>query len=437
MARRKAHAPLNVLLNARLVGRLSRHASGAIDFAYEPQWLAFANAIPVSLSMPLREERYAGAPVIAVFDNLLPDGKALRRRVAERVGAEGDDAYSLLSKIGRDCVGALQFLPDGQEPDAAGAVKGKIISDALIANTLANLARAPLGMSEDNEFRISLAGAQEKTALLRWNKKWRLPLGSTPTTHIVKPQIGKLANGVDMTMSVENEYLCMKLAAAFSVPTAAVSIADFDGERALVVERFDRHLTNDDRLLRIPQEDFCQALSTPPTLKYQSDGGPGASAILELLKASDEPEADRLIFLKAQILFWLLGATDGHAKNFSIFLKPGGGFRLTPLYDILSAQPAVDAGQISHNKFKLAMSVGDSRHYGVERISLRHFVETAISNGLPASAVNTICDDLLSRSGEATDGVIENLPADFPEGVLESIVGGVKRRAKSLEAALN
>lgn len=435
MARRKAYAPLNVLLNARLVGRLSRHASGAIEFVYDLQWLAFANAMPVSLSMPLREERYVGASVIAVFDNLLPDGKALRRRVAERVGADGDDAYSLLSKIGRDCVGALQFLPDGEEPDAAGTVKGKIASDAFIAKTLANLARAPLGMDEDNEFRISLAGAQEKTALLRWNKRWRVPTGSTPTTHIVKPQIGKLANGVDMTMSVENEYLCMKLAAALGVPTANVEIAEFEGERALVVERFDRRLTKDGRLLRLPQEDFCQALSVPPTLKYQSDGGPDANAILDLLKASDEPETDRLLFLKAQILFWLLGATDGHAKNFSIFLRPGGGFQLTPLYDILSAQPAVDARQISRNKFKLAMSVGDSRHYGVERISPRHFAETATSNGLPGSAVKSICDGLISRLGEAANNVIENLPADFPEGMVESIIGGVKRRAKLLEAA--
>jgi serine/threonine-protein kinase HipA len=128
----------------------------------------------------------------------------------------------------------------------------------------------------------------------------------------------------------------------FGLPTARTEIREFSGRRALVVERFDRLHTRDGRLLRLPQEDCCQALSVPPPRKYEPDGGPGMR-ILDLLKASDEPEADQTLFLKAQIVFWLLGATDGHAKNFSIFLLPGGRFRLTPLYDVMSAQPNVDA----------------------------------------------------------------------------------------------
>lgn len=397
MARRKAYPSLNVFLNERLVGRLSRASSGAIEFRYDGDWLAFEEAIPVSLSMPLREERFIGAPVIAVFDNLLPDGRALRRRVAERVGAAGDDSYSLLAKIGRDCVGALQFLPDGQTPEPIGTVKARLIGDEAIARKLANLERAPLGMDDDDDFRISLAGAQEKTALLFWRGRWRVPSGSTPTTHIIKPQIGMLPSGVDMTKSVENEYLCMKLTAAFGIPTANVTIAEFDSVRALVVERFDRRLTKDKRLLRLPQEDCCQALSVSPTVKYQSDGGPGMNAILDLLQASDEPEIDRMLFLKAQILFWLLGATDGHAKNFSIFLGSSGGFRLTPLYDVLSAQPASDADEINHNRMKLAMSVGDGRHYVLRGIMPRHFVETAKSSGISESTVRSIFSDVVEN----------------------------------------
>jgi HipA-like protein len=275
MARRRRHPPLNIFLNGRLVGRLRRESTGAIDFQYDATWLAWENAIPVSLSLPLREDRFIGAQVIAVFDNLLPDNDAIRRRLAERAGAEGQDAYNLLTAVGRDCVGALQFLPDGMEPEAPNKVKGRAIDEEGIADILANLERSPLGVGDDKDFRISIAGTQEKTALLYWRKRWLVPHGTTATTHILKPQIGKLESGIDLSKSVENEHLCLRLVSALGIPAAHSEIADFAGRRALVIERFDRRRTRDQRLLRLPQEDCCQALSVPPTRKYQSEGGPG------------------------------------------------------------------------------------------------------------------------------------------------------------------
>jgi len=263
MARKRARPPLNVFLNARLVGQLQREASGAIQFRYADEWLAWNKAIPVSLSMPLREDRYIGKPVFAVFDNLLPDNEAIRKRVSEKSKAEGDDAYNLLSAIGRDCVGALQFLPEGEDAGDAGNVEGRAVSDKEIATILGNLARNPLGIGDDEDFRISIAGAQEKTALLYWKKKWHVPHGTSATTHILKPALGKLDNGIDMSLSVENEHLCLELARAFGLPTAKTEMAEFNGKRVLVIERFDRVWTRDKRLLRIPQEDFCQALSVP------------------------------------------------------------------------------------------------------------------------------------------------------------------------------
>ena len=164
-----------------------------------------------------------------------------------------------------------------------------------------------------------------------------MPHGTTATTHILKPEIGKLPNGIDLSQSIENEKVGTRLTASFGLPTAHTEIQEFSGKRALAIERFDRLWTRDKRLLRIPQEDCCQALSVPPPRKYEPDGGPGIHEIIELLKGSDQPEADQRFFLKSQIVFWLLGATDGHAKNFSIFLLPGGRFRLTPLYDVMSA----------------------------------------------------------------------------------------------------
>lgn len=430
MARRPTRAPLNVFLNGRLVGRLRREASGAIDFQYDGAWLAWEHTMPISLSLSLREERLTGALVIAVFDNLLPDNDEIRRRLAERVKAEGHDAYSLLAAVGRDCVGALQFLPDGKDPGPAGAVSGRRLGDKEIADILGRLKRNPLGVDDAEEFRISLAGAQEKTALLKWKGRWRVPHGGTATTHILKPEIGKLRGGLDLSQSIENEHLCMQLTAAFGLPTAKTEMQEFAGRRALIVERFDRRWTRDKRLLRLPQEDCCQALSVPPPRKYEPDGGPGIREILDLLKASDEPKADQRLFLKAQIVFWLLGATDGHGKNFSIFLLPGGRFRLTPLYDIMSAQPNLDASEIRQNRMKLAMAVGDRRHYVIGTITPRHFMQTATSAGVPAALVQDIFDELVNTVPAAIDKVLSGLPADFPEPLAESITKGVRQRLR-------
>jgi serine/threonine-protein kinase HipA len=421
MGRPPANAPLNVFLNGRLTGVLRRAPSGAIDFRYDPQWLSWESTFPISLSLPLREDRYIGAPVIAVFDNLLPDSEAIRKRVAERVEANGTDAYNMLAALGHDCVGALQFLPQGVDPGPAGKIEGKPISEREIAALIQNLAMAPLGMGEDDDFRISIAGAQEKTALLRQNGKWYKPIGTTATTHILKPQIGRLPNGINLSNSVENEYFCLKLLAALGLPAANVEIADFGERRTLIVERFDRRWINNKRLLRLPQEDCCQALSVSPTRKYQSDGGPGMKDILEFLKGSDAPNEDPVAFLRANIAFWLIGATDGHAKNFSIFLSPGGRFRLTPLYDVLSAQPSLDAKQIQRKAFKLAMSVGKNRHYAMNEILPRHFIQTAEISGVGASVVREIFRGLAENFEPALAKVLKALPKGFPEELTNSI----------------
>ena len=428
MARRRIHAPLNVFLNGRIVGILRRESTGAIDFQYARDWLDWDNTFPVSLSLPLREDRYIGAPVINVFDNLLPDSDTIRRRIAERVGAGGTDAYSLLAALGHDCVGALQFLPDGAAPGPVGAIDGKPVTDDEVAGILNNLAAAPLGMGKDKDFRISIAGAQEKTALLRVNGQWLKPTGTAATTHILKPQIGQLPGGIHLSNSVDNEYLCLKLVAALGVPTADAEIADFGGRRTLVVERFDRRWTRDGRLLRLPQEDICQALSVPPTRKYQSEGGPGMRDIIELLKGSDTPDQDIAAFIRACVLFWMLGATDGHAKNFSIAIGPHGRFRLTPLYDVLTVQPSLDAGQIQQKSFKLAMSAGRNRHYPIASIHPRHFRETAATAGIGAPLVQAIFEELADSAIRKSDAVIASLPHDFPDQLLTSARAAIRRK---------
>tara|TARA_R110002051_G_C8750349_1_gene500145 strand:+ start:502 stop:1809 length:1308 start_codon:yes stop_codon:yes gene_type:complete len=435
MGRVRKSERLTVALNGREIGLLERGTNGAISFIYDQAWLDDERrAIPVSLSLPLREERYTGAEVSAYFDNLLPDNADIRRKVAAKIGAEGIDPFSLLNKIGRDCVGALQFLPEGQTIALPGPPECTSLEDSEIAEIIRSLASAPLGIRADGdrEFRISIAGAQEKTALL-WNEGWCLPQGTTPTTHILKPELGKLANGLDMRRSVENEHFCMKLCQALGLEVANSQIVDFEDVRVLAIERFDRIRSQDGRLLRVPQEDFCQALSVPATLKYNSDGGPGITDCLTLLSGSDYADQDRLAFLKAQIVFWLIGATDGHAKNFSLFLTPGGRYRMTPLYDIMTAQPNFDAKQLTRREFRLAMAAGDRRHYRMGDILPYHFKESAKSAGVAEAEVDDLFVALALDADDALDRTVAAMPEYFPLEIADSVASSMRGRLDKLK----
>ena len=427
MARRSTHPPLNVFLNDRLVGQLRREKSGAIDFQYGEGWLAWKHAMPISLSLQLREDRYIGAPVIAVFDNLLPDNIEIRKRVSAKMQAGGTDAYSLLSAVGRDCVGALQFLPIDTAPNALDDIDGEELNEEQMEAILSDLKAAPLGLGQDQEFRISIAGAQEKTAFTWWNGKWILPHGTTPTTHIFKPQIGELPNGIDLKHSVENEYFCLKLCQNMGLPSAAVEMGRFGDKSVLIVERFDRQIDGK-RILRLPQEDMCQALGVPPEAKYQSDGGPKMEDILIFLRGSNAPEIDQANFIKSNIMFWLIGATDGHAKNFSIAIEPGGRFSMTPLYDVLTAEPSFASGDIPRSKYRLAMSVGTNRHYQMIEIMLRHFVQTAKRADIGQGAVEAIFADVRKQAENALQKTIADLPPGFPAELVEPVAEAFRKR---------
>lgn len=434
MGRSRTHPRLRVYQNGEIVGYLSKQPSGAIEFLYAEEWLFNERAYPVSLSLPLREDAFKGAPVVAVFENLLPDSESLRLRVAEKVGANGTDAYSLLSQIGRDCVGALQFFAEDADVDFSDlySIHGEPINDEEIEKLLNNLARVPLGLDREHDFRISVAGVQEKTALLFHSGKWLRPFGSTPTTHILKTQIGKLPSGIDLSNSVENEFYSLAVMEAFGLLVNKVQIKTFGKTKSLVIQRFDREWTKEGQLFRIPQEDFCQALSIPPSLKYQNEGGPDMVEILNLLKGADAPAEDQKAFLKAQIVFWLMGATDGHAKNFSIFLGAGGRFVLTPFYDVLTAQPFFDDRQIERKAMKMAMSVGISRHYKMEEIQGRHFIQTAKKAGLPDYIAREALEEISAMMEKAMQDVEQKLPADFPAEIHESVLRGVMSRHDSL-----
>ncbi|MFA5516611.1 MAG: type II toxin-antitoxin system HipA family toxin [Desulfuromonadales bacterium] len=428
MGRKRISAEMFIYMNGQKVGRLLRTAAGKLEMTYAEEWLGSEARRPLSLSLPLRSQKHSGEVVENFFDNLLPDSQPIRNRIQARFGARTNRSFDLLWHIGRDCVGALQLFPEDASMDIR-RVDAEPLSEMQIAETLRNYRTMPLGMGADTEFRISIAGAQEKTALLRLHREWHRPLGATPTTHIFKLPIGRIEHSnMDLSDSVENEWLCHLILKAYGIPAASAKIATFDSIKALVVERFDRRWAEDGSwIIRLPQEDMCQALGVPPALKYESDGGPGIERIMELLFGSSEGLADRRTFMATQVVFWLLGAIDGHAKNFSIFLLSGGGFRLTPTYDILSAYPLLAKRQLDQTNLRMAMAIrGKSRHYGWARIAHRHWLGTAQACRFPADEMEAVIGELLERMDEVLQTVADQLPPSFPADVSAPILDGMR-----------
>jgi len=418
---------LDIRINGRLAGEYRYNPAGGVSFAYDADWLAWDFAFPISRQLPLRTGTQSGAPVNAVFENLLPDNTDLRRRIAERTEARSDRPHDLLAVIGRDCIGAMQFLPRGTDPGDPFRIEATPQSEADIAATIRDLATSPLGLRAGDAFRISLAGAQEKTAFLWQDGTWLKPAGLTPTTHIFKRRMGIVSHGIDMTDSVENEWLCLKLAAAMGLPVNEARIETFEDQTVLVVTRFDRAPRDKGGILRLPQEDFLQALGLESGQKYQEHGGPGMRDGLRLLEGSRDRAADQRLFLKAQIVNWVLAAIDGHAKNYSLFLGPGG-FSMTPLYDILSAAPAMETASFRNRELRLAMSVGRRRHYRLDQIRPQHFAETADLARVPPEIRRGAFADLAEAGPAAIDAVAGALPAGFPDRVAGPILEHARNR---------
>jgi serine/threonine-protein kinase HipA len=447
-------ASLHVWMNGEMVGEWATLRGGTALFRYAPSWAESPRARALSLSLPLTADlELRGTSVENYFDNLLPDSPKIRRRIRERFQTASSNTFDLLTAIGRDCVGAVQLLPPGEAPDGWNRVDAEMLNEASVERALRAITSAtPIGHDEAAEFRISLAGAQEKTALLGMAGKWFRPLHATPTTHILKLPLGVVGGFQgDFSDSVENEWLCGQILHAMKLPVAATAIANFGEQQVLVVTRFDRRWigiadgaeqrrrfapADGTWIARLPQEDFCQATGRPSNAKYEADGGPSISECLGILATSEHSLRDRTHFVLAQLTFWLLAATDGHAKNFSIRQEAGGAFALTPFYDVLSAWPIVGRGknQLPIEKAKLAMAVrGKSAHYRINEIQPRSWRALAENTGIPNlwSTMQTHVENI----GPAIDSLEGTLPSAFPERVFTMIRDGVRRQVRSFQAA--
>ncbi|NKJ47552.1 toxin HipA [Burkholderia sp. SG-MS1] len=440
MARSTQPSRLNLWMNGLQVGHWETARNGE-RLAYRDDWLDDPQGRPLSLSLPFTpgNQPYRGQVVADYFDNLLPDSEPIRRRIATRYRTGSTAPFALLATLGRDCVGALQMLPPDESPTDLTSIHGRELSNGEIAQLLrGTTSTSPLGQHDPlDDLRLSIAGAQEKTALLRHRDRWLLPEGSTPTTHIFKLPLGLVGNmRADMRTSVENEWLCSQIVAAYGLPVARCEIAGFEDQKVLIVERFDRRPSSDATwIVRLPQEDMCQATGTSALHKYESDGGPGIEAIMEVLSGSARAALDRRNFFITQMVFWLLAATDGHAKNFSIAHLPGNQYESTPLYDVLSAHPIIGAGtgRLPAQKVKLAMAVhGKNVHYLLNQIQRRHWVAEGQRVGFSAATVEGMIGELTVRTDAVIDEVSSRLPTDFPMDVADAVFDGMRRLNRKL-----
>ncbi|WP_261882657.1 type II toxin-antitoxin system HipA family toxin [Vibrio pelagius] len=426
-------------MNGELVGTLEKHKNGAHTFQYNKNWLTNAVTRPLSLSLKLQLPAITSDAVINYFDNLLPDSPQVRDRIVARYKASSKQPFDLLKEIGKDSVGAIALLPPDR-PYKKEPLSYEVLDDKKLETVLsAYKSDIPLGMLEEEEdFRISVAGAQEKTALLFVDEQWCIPKGNTPTTHIIKLPIGEIqqANAtLDLKDSVENEYLCIELARALGFAVPNVQIIQTDNIKALAVERFDRRWTKDRAgLLRLPQEDICQVFGMPSSIKYESQGGPGIAQIMELLMGSSNALEDRYNFMRFQVFQWLIGATDGHAKNFSIYIDKGGSYRLTPFYDILSAYPLLGGKGLNIRKLKLAMGLKATKgkKYEISKILPRHFLDTAKAVNFNQDTMQEIIDEMKDALPKAMLQVSATLPKGFPEHIVSSIFENTQKIVKKI-----
>jgi serine/threonine-protein kinase HipA len=439
MGRHSHNRALNIWMNGELLGQWTLLGNGTHELIYADSWYRSASVRPLSLSLPMTGQALRGRMVENYFDNLLPDSTEIRRRVQTNFRTGSTSAFDLLTAIGRDCVGAVQLLPIDMEPLRWNSIEAQALSPAEVEQWLGRVVTPghPMGGNDEESFRISLAGAQEKTALTWHQGQWCKPHGATPTTHIFKLPMGLVGNRqADMTSSVENEWLCAQLAKALGMPVASCEIGQWGAQKVLVVERFDRRMAASGAYwLRLPQEDFCQALGLPSHLKYQADGGPGLRSLAAMLRTSSNATGDLRTLFESQLLFWMLAATDGHAKNYSLSLLPGGAHRLTPLYDILSAWPIAGPGaqQVADDKLKMAMALrGKSPHYHVKTIQPRHFLETAKREGYADMEGSML--RMAARVPAALEEIAKQLPDDFPDALFDKVSKGAWTMSRRLQS---
>jgi serine/threonine-protein kinase HipA len=395
------------------VAAVLHERAGRASLRYDETWRRSEHALALSLSLPLTAASHGPSAVEPWLWGLLPDNPLVLERWGKDFHVSSRNAFRLLEHVGEDCSGAFQLVR-GERAREWERVGGDVAwltpkqIEARLRDVRADPSRTRTA-ADAGQF--SLAGAQPKIALYRDGERWGVPSGRTPTTHVLKPRTG------DLEGLVENEHYCLSLAAAVGLPVARSEVCRFGKETCIVSTRFDRawtatlatraaataaeesasaapgsaaraaraaaqasalaELARSRPIVRLHQEDLCQALAVHPTRKYQNEGGPGAKAIVSLLfTAGSAAREDVRTFVDALAFAWITAGTDAHAKNFAMLHAARGSVRLAPLYDLASALPYP---HLDPRRLKLAMSIGGE--YRMEYVHARHFEKLEVDAG--------------------------------------------------------
>lgn len=387
---------LNVYLNSEFVGVLSKDNNGGVCFQYDE-----GAKHQLSLSLPIRKELYPNADCKGFFNGLLPESEQVRVYIGKKYGINPKNDFSLLQAIGYDCAGAVAFFEDKPKNlREYYTIKGRVLSDDELEKYINELPKKPLALGSDK--RLSLAGAQDKTAVILKNKKVAIPDDNVPSTHILKPAI------VGLNETIENEYICLKVAEKLGIKIPNVRMGKANDTEYFLIERYDREIKSG-KIKRIHQEDFCQASNIPSAYKYQSEGGVDFKRCVEILKKTTRPAVSIKQFVELMIFNYLIGNNDAHGKNFSILHYDNGETMFAPAYDILctSVYPELSS--------KMAMKIGG--YYESEKIYPRHFERMAKDIGISYTQVKKIiknqCETLPDIVKEVSNSFDNNIGKDI------------------------
>lgn len=410
-----ADRSLDVWLNEWLVGRLDQEG-GRLQFTYDPAWLAHIGAVPLSVSLPLRAEPYDDRASRPFFAGLLPEQEK-RDQVARALGVSPHNDFALLDGVGGECAGAVTFTHPGKKPlEAPADTDYRFLDDKQLAEVLAKIPDRPF-LAGEKDIRLSLAGAQDKLPVCVIEGRVALPLHGAPSSHIIKPPLRRIEG------SVYNEAFCAALAKSIGLRAAEAEIRHVENSPYLLVRRYDREGVPPDRLIRLHQEDFCQALGIPPELKYESEGGPSLADCFALLRNTTRPAALYLTQLLDAVIFnALIGNHDAHGKNYSLVYAAEGA-RFAPVYDLVCTAIYPELTP------RMAMKIGG--YYEFDRILPRHWERFANDAGLSAPLTRRRVLDMAERLPDAATAVRASFAESHEAGpVLARVVDLIAARCK-------
>ena len=408
---------LIVYLNGEPVGIFSQDDSGLLGFRYGPEWLNRQDAAPLSRSLPLQSDPFQGKQARPFFAGILPD-EGPRQQIAAILGISERNDFALLERLGGECAGAVSLLPEGVPPPAAGEKRSRELSEKELDDIIAELPRRPLLAGREG-LRLSLAGSQAKLPVVIREATIALPLGNTPSTHIIKPEPERFPG------LVATETLCMMLAKAVGLNVPPVATRSVGNKPCIVVQRYDRIISPDGAVARVHQEDFCQALGFPPERKYQQEGGPMLRDCIMLLREwSTVAALDIRDFLDGVIFNVLIGNADAHGKNYSILYQKGNR-RLAPFYDLVCTLAWPELSKTP------AMKIGPSE--SIETITPAHWQEMAQETrvGWPMlrERIADLCGKTIAglRETEVRGAANDARTADRVAGIIEERASSLLR----------